>query len=167
MNPASRRLATRCAHAGASPRGPEAANEPFQRPIAQSTIFGLGTSEEAEAIFSGARPGYSYSRFGNPSVDALAEVISDLEGGAGSLITSSGNAAVLCAVTAALEGRTGPLVTHHDIYGGSFELLRIPLAKAFQQTTHRARHRLRGGPRADVSHARGVRRAVHADGRIE
>jgi cystathionine beta-lyase/cystathionine gamma-synthase len=120
-----RRLATRCAHAGASRRGPGGANEPFQRPIAQSTIFDLGTSAEAEAIFSGARKGYAYSRFGNPSVDGLAEMIAGMEGGAEALVTSSGNAAVLCAVTAGLEGREGPLVTHHDVYGGSFELLQI------------------------------------------
>ena len=94
-------------------------------PIVQSTIFNLGTSDEAEAIFSGARKGYAYSRFGNPSVDALAEMLAEIEGGDGALVTSSGNAAVLCAVTAGLEGRNGPLVTHHDIYGGSFELLRI------------------------------------------
>ena len=119
------RLATRCAHGGASRRGPGGANEPFQRPIVQSTIFDLGTSTEAEAIFSGARKGYAYSRFGNPSVDGLAEMIADMEGGAEALVTSSGNAAVLCAVTAGLEGRDGPLVTHHDIYGGSFELLRF------------------------------------------
>ena len=113
-----------CARWRKPPR-PGGANAPFQRPIAQSTIFDLGTSAEAEAIFSGARKGYAYSRFGNPSVDALAEMLADIEGGAGALVTSSGNAAVLCAVTAGLEGRDGPLVTHHDIYGGSFELLRI------------------------------------------
>jgi len=118
-------LATRCAHAGASRRSQDGANAPFQRPIAQSTLFDLGTSAEAEAIFSGSRKGYAYSRFGNPSVDALGEILAELEGGAGACVTSSGNAAVLCAVTAGLEGRAGPLVTHHDIYGGSFELLRI------------------------------------------
>ena len=125
MSPDSCQMATRCAHAGASRRAPGQTNEPFQRPIAQSTIFDLGTSAEAEEIFSGARKGYSYSRFGNPSVEALAEAVASLEGGAEALVTSSGNAAVLSAVTAGLEGRTGPLVTHHDIYGGSFELLRI------------------------------------------
>jgi len=125
MSAATRRLVTRCAHGGASRRGPGGANEPFQRPIVQRTIFDLGTSEDAEAIFSGARKGYAYSRFGNPSVDGLAEMIAGLEGGAEALVTSSGNAAVLCAVTAGLEGRNGPLVTHHDVYGGSFELLRI------------------------------------------
>jgi O-acetylhomoserine/O-acetylserine sulfhydrylase-like pyridoxal-dependent enzyme len=85
----------------------------------------LGTSAEAEAIFSESRKRYAYSRFGNPSVDTLAEVLADIEGGAGALVTSSGNASLLCAVTAGLEGREGPLVTHHDAYGGSFELLRI------------------------------------------
>jgi cystathionine beta-lyase/cystathionine gamma-synthase len=115
-------LATRCAHAGASER---IGNKPFQEPITQSTIFHLGTSADAEAIFSGAQKGFAYSRFGNPSVEKLAEVIARLENGADALVTSSGNAAVLCAVTAAMEGRNGPLVTHPDIYGGSFELLRI------------------------------------------
>lgn len=119
------RFATRCAHAGASSRESGGANEPFQHAIVQSTVFALGTAAEAEAIFSGARKGYTYSRFGNPSVDLLAKMIADMEGGAEALVTSSGNAAVLCAVTAGLEGRDGPLVTHHDIYGGSFELLRI------------------------------------------
>ena len=117
-------LATRCAHAGAH-RKDDAANAPFQPPIVQSTIFDLGTSEDAEAIFSGSRPGHAYSRFGNPTVELLAAAIADLERGSGALVTSSGNAAVLCAVIAALEGRDGPLVTHQDIYGGSFELLQI------------------------------------------
>ena len=118
-------LATRCAHGGANGRESGKANEPFQHAIVQSTVFDLGTSAEAEAIFSGARKGYAYSRFGNPSVEVLAKMIADMEGGAEALVTSSGNAAVLCAVTAGLEGREGPLVTHQDIYGGSFELLRI------------------------------------------
>jgi cystathionine beta-lyase/cystathionine gamma-synthase len=91
----------------------------------QSTIFDLGTSAEAEAIFSGSRKGYAYSRFGSPSVEVLAEMLADMKGGSGALVMSSGNAAVLCAVTTGLEGRDGPLVTHQDIYGGSFELLRI------------------------------------------
>src|ERR1039458_1134947 len=125
MSANPRHLATRCASARAYRRGQDEANAPFQHPIVQSTIFNLGTSDEAEAIFSGARKGYAYSRFGNPSVDALAEILAEIEGGAGALVTSSGNAAILCAVTAGLEGRNGPLVTHHDIYGGSFELLRI------------------------------------------
>lgn len=117
-------LATRCAHGGAAYEA-RPVNQPVQPPIVQSAIFDLGTSAEADAIFSGARAGYAYSRFGNPSVDGLARLLADLEGGTEALVTSSGNAATLCAITAALDGRTGPLVTHQDIYGGSFELLHI------------------------------------------
>ncbi|MBE2213372.1 MAG: aminotransferase class I/II-fold pyridoxal phosphate-dependent enzyme [Opitutaceae bacterium] len=91
----------------------------------QSTIFDLGSSDDAEALFSGGRPGHAYTRFGNPTVAALAEEIAALEGGQGAMITSSGNAAVLCAVTAALDGRAGPLVTHPDVYGGTSELFGI------------------------------------------
>ncbi|MCB1129517.1 MAG: PLP-dependent transferase [Verrucomicrobiae bacterium] len=114
---------TRCAHAGSDVE--EMANRPFQAPIAQSSLFRLGTSAEAEEIFSGESPGYAYTRFGNPTVDLFAKCIADLEGGSDALITSSGNAAVLCAVTAAMANRSGPLVTHPGIYGGSFELLRL------------------------------------------
>jgi cystathionine beta-lyase/cystathionine gamma-synthase len=118
------RFSTRCARAGVR-HGDRGGNEPVQQPIVQSSIFDLGGSADAEAIFSGGRKGYAYSRFGNPTVETLARALADLEGGAEALVTSSGNAAVLCAVTCALHGRSGPLVTHHDIYGGSFELLRI------------------------------------------
>lgn len=114
---------TRCAHAGSDVEG--TANRPFQVPIAQSSLFRLGTSAEAEEIFSGEFPGFAYTRFGNPTVDRFAECIADLEGGSDALVTSSGNAAMLCAVTAALANRSGPLVTHPGIYGGSFELLRL------------------------------------------
>ncbi|MBX3749266.1 MAG: PLP-dependent transferase [Opitutaceae bacterium] len=124
MKPTRPGLATRCAHAGA-PRPADGVNAPFSPPIVQSSLFALGSAAEAEELFTGKRPGYAYSRFGNPTVERLAEAIADLEGGAGALVTSSGNAAVLCAVMAALEGRRGPLVTHPDIYGGSFELLQI------------------------------------------
>jgi cystathionine beta-lyase/cystathionine gamma-synthase len=117
-------MATRCAHGG-SHRESRGSNAPVQPPIVQSAIFDLGTLDDADAIFSGARRGFAYSRFGNPSVEALAHLIAELEGGSGAMVTSSGNAATLCAITAAMEGRSGPLVTHHDIYGGSFELLRI------------------------------------------
>lgn len=124
MSATPHRLATRCAHAGAKRTG-GGEYGPVQPPIVQSAIFDLGSSRDSDAIFSGERKGYAYSRFGNPTVDMLARTLADLEGGADALVTSSGNAAVLCAVTCALQGRSGPLVTHRDIYGGSFELLSI------------------------------------------
>ncbi len=129
MNSSEAALSTRCAHAGSTRRGQ--GNQPYQHPIVQTSLFRLGNSADLEAVFEGISPGHVYTRFGNPTVEALAEVVADLEGGAGALVTSSGNAATLCAVTAALRGRSGPLLSHPGIYGGSVELMRT-LAEIFR-----------------------------------
>ena len=39
--------------------------------------------------------GYLYSRWGNPTVDAAASVIADLEGAAGTLLFASGMSAIV------------------------------------------------------------------------
>ncbi len=124
MENETRAFATRCAHAGTTPQT-SGGNEPVMQAIAQTTMFHLGDSATAEEIFSGAKSGHAYTHFGNPNAESLAAVIAGMEGGADALVTSSGNAAVLCAVTAALAERAGPLLTHGDIYGGSFELMKI------------------------------------------
>ena len=124
MTPQEQGIETRCVHAGVSD-GARAGNLPIQPSVVQSTIFDLGASEDAEAIFAGQRAGYAYSRFGNPTVSQLAKAVAALEGGEEALVTSSGNAATLFAVAACMDGRSGPLVTHRDVYGGSFELVRI------------------------------------------
>ncbi|MBK9989861.1 MAG: aminotransferase class I/II-fold pyridoxal phosphate-dependent enzyme [Verrucomicrobia bacterium] len=117
------KLATLCAHGGTG-RGP-GTNQPIQPSIAQCAVFDLGSTDDAEDLFSGRRRGYAYTRFGNPTVEDLSKMLAAMEGGAEALVTSSGNAAVLCAVLMSLRGRAGPLVTHPDIYGGSFELAKI------------------------------------------
>ena len=63
---------------------------------------------------------YDYTRSGNPTRDALADALNELEGGAGAVITSSGMAA-LTLLTQLLEpGDT--IVAPHDCYGGTFRL---------------------------------------------
>jgi cystathionine gamma-synthase len=63
---------------------------------------------------------YDYSRSGNPTRDLLAEALSDLEGGAGAVITGSGMGAIT------LVGHLLPVgarvVAPHDCYGGTFRL---------------------------------------------
>lgn len=120
-------LRSACAHFG-SEFSEEIASS-FQVPIAQSSLFRLGTPEEADELFSGSRKGYAYTRFGNPTVDCLANALAELEGGKDAVVTASGNAAVLNALAMALNAKEGPIVTHPDIYGGSCELLGI-----FQKT---------------------------------
>lgn len=124
---------TRCAHIGCGQDIGSETNAPVITSIAQSTVFQLGTSAEAEALFSGESKGHTYTRFGNPTVDQLAEAICNLEGGRGALVTGSGNAATLCAVSITMAGSRGKLLTHPDIYGGSHELLRV-LSESFSLT---------------------------------
>lgn len=119
-------LATTCAHLGSPPSG--AAPAGLQSAIEQSSLFRLGSPDEADRILAdyATGTGYVYTRFGNPTVDQLAEAISMLEGGAGCFVTSSGNAALLTALSIALDGRPlRKIITHYGLYGGSVELLGI------------------------------------------
>jgi cystathionine gamma-synthase len=68
----------------------------------------------------GEKRRYDYSRSGNPTRDALAEALADLEGGAGAVVTSSGMGAV---TLVAHLCRAGELVlVPRDCYGGTFRL---------------------------------------------
>ena len=68
----------------------------------------------------GEKREYDYTRSGNPTRDALADALSELEGGAGAVVTSSGMAA-LTLLTQLLEpGDT--IVAPHDCYGGTYRL---------------------------------------------
>ncbi|HEX5756860.1 MAG TPA: cystathionine gamma-synthase [Arenimonas sp.] len=69
----------------------------------------------------GQKRRYDYTRSGNPTRDLLAEALSDLEGGAGAVITATGMAAITLALEALLQPGDRLLVTH-DCYGGSWRL---------------------------------------------
>lgn len=70
-----------------------------------------------------ARPRqYDYTRSGNPTRDALARALSELEGGAGAVVTASGMSAITLVCQLLRPGDL--LVAPHDCYGGSFRLFR-------------------------------------------
>ncbi len=64
---------------------------------------------------------YDYTRSGNPTRDALAEALADLEGGAGATVTSSGMAALTLAFHLLEPGDV--IIAPHDCYGGTHRLL--------------------------------------------
>lgn len=68
----------------------------------------------------GEKRQYDYTRSGNPTRDALADALAELEGGAGAVVTSSGMAA-LTLLTQLLEPGD-VIVAPHDCYGGTFRL---------------------------------------------
>lgn len=68
----------------------------------------------------GRKREYDYTRSGNPTRDALADALADLEGGAGAVVTASGMAALN--VVAQLLEPGDLMVVPHDCYGGTFRL---------------------------------------------
>ncbi len=68
----------------------------------------------------GERRAYDYSRSGNPTRDALAGALADLEGGAGAVVVSSGMAAVSLVTQLLRPGAIA--VVPHDCYGGTYRL---------------------------------------------
>ena len=72
--------------------------EPRVLPIYQSTTFKYDTSEQMGRLFDLEDSGYFYTRLQNPTNDAVAQKICDLEGGAAAMLTSSGQAANFYAV---------------------------------------------------------------------
>ena len=64
---------------------------------------------------------YDYTRSGNPTRDAFADALMQLEGGAGAVITSSGMAALTLVCQLLSPGDL--IVAPHDCYGGTYRLL--------------------------------------------
>jgi cystathionine gamma-synthase len=69
----------------------------------------------------GEKRQYDYTRSGNPTRDALADALAQLEGGAGAVITSSGMAALTLLCQLLEPGDL--LIAPHDCYGGTYRLL--------------------------------------------
>ncbi|WP_405220660.1 cystathionine gamma-synthase [Lentisalinibacter sediminis] len=65
---------------------------------------------------------YDYTRSGNPTRDALGRALSELEGGAGAVVTGSGMSAITLVCQLLKPGDL--LIAPHDCYGGSFRLFR-------------------------------------------
>jgi cystathionine gamma-synthase len=68
----------------------------------------------------GEKRAYDYTRSGNPTRDLLADALSDLEQGAGAVVTASGMAAIT--VVGYLVPVGARIVAPHDCYGGSYRL---------------------------------------------
>jgi O-acetylhomoserine (thiol)-lyase len=102
--------------------------------ITNSASFAYGSSENAEAIFSGTLPKPMYSRMGNPTNAKLEEVLAKLEGGAGAIATSSGMGAISMALVSHLQSGD-EVISIGGLFGGTYALLSETLDR-FGVTTH-------------------------------
>lgn len=118
------RLETKCLHAGYTP----SKGEPCALPIYQSTTFKYDTTDEMGQLFDLKAEGYFYTRLQNPTNDAVAAKIAELEGGVAALLTSSGQAANFYAVFNICEAGDH-VVAASTIYGGTFNLLAVTFKK--------------------------------------
>ena len=123
-------IGTNCVQAGYRPGD----GEPRQLPIVQSTTFKYDTSEHMGQLFDLEAEGYFYTRLQNPTNDAVAAKIAALEGGTAGMLTGSGQAANFFAVFNIAEAGSH-VVASSAIYGGTFNLLAVTMAKMGIETT--------------------------------
>ncbi|MBT8415342.1 MAG: O-acetylhomoserine aminocarboxypropyltransferase/cysteine synthase [Boseongicola sp.] len=106
-------------HAGANP---DPATGARQIPIYQTTAYVFRDADHAAALFNLAEVGNIYSRLTNPTVSALAERITHLEGGVGGICCSSGHAAQIMALFPLMMPGTN-VVASNKLYGGTYTQL--------------------------------------------
>ena len=115
---------TLCVQAGWKPKN----GEPRVLPIYQSTTFKYETSEQMARLFDLEESGYFYTRLQNPTNDAVASKIAELEGGVAAMLTSSGQAANFFTAFNICEAGDH-IVSATSIYGGTYNLFGVTLKK--------------------------------------
>ena len=118
------KIGTKAVQGGYTPKN----GEPRQIPIIQSTTFKYDTSEDMGKLFDLEASGYFYSRLQNPTNDIVAAKIAELEGGSAAMLTSSGQAATFMSIFNICECG-GHIVASSSIYGGTFNLIAVTMAK--------------------------------------
>ena len=115
---------TKCIQSGYTPKN----GEPRILPIVQSTTYKYESADQMGRLFDLEENGYFYTRLANPTNDAVAAKIADLEGGVGALLTSSGQAANFYAIFNICSAGDH-VVCSSAIYGGTFNLFNVTMRK--------------------------------------
>ena len=114
---------TKCLRSGYKP----ANGGPRVMPIVQSTTYPFDSTDAVAALFD-MPTAHMYSRFSNPTVDAVEKKIADLEGGVGAMCTSSGQAASLISVLNLCKAGDS-FISTGTIYGGTVNLFAVTLKR--------------------------------------
>ncbi|HYA18651.1 MAG TPA: aminotransferase class I/II-fold pyridoxal phosphate-dependent enzyme [Bryobacteraceae bacterium] len=114
-------LHTKAVHAGDRKR--TGSWVPVTTPIHTATSFFYDDVLDLDRSFEGTLAGPSYARHGNPTNEALEELVTSLEGGAGALACASGMAALNMAIMAALVDRRRVLLAANALYGATINML--------------------------------------------
>ncbi len=122
--------ATRAVHA---PVAPALDQQPLGLPVHRTAAFRFQTAQEYADLLAGTRQGYSYSRVDNPTADAFAAAVADLEGvGLDTPVTAQPFTSGMAAISTVLMTLTGAgthVVAPREVYGGTYGLLVSVLAR--------------------------------------
>ncbi len=95
---------------------------PLTTPIYATSTFVFASAAELEAYQQGKSKAYIYSRYANPSVQAVEEKLAALEGADAALVTSSGMAATATALFGLLKAGD-EVICSAAIYGGTLQVI--------------------------------------------
>ena len=112
------KTSTVCVQGGYEPKN----GEPRVVPIIQSTTFKYESSEQMGNLFDLKESGYFYTRLSNPTNDAVANKICQLEGGVAAILTSSGQGANFYAMMN-IASAGDHIISSSAIYGGTYNLI--------------------------------------------
>lgn len=125
-------FATRAVHAGERAGAPDFS--PTTTPIYPSSSFFYDDTETLDAVFGNERPGYVYTRYGNPTIRALETAVADLEGTEEAVAYASGMAAIHAAIL--VKVRAGDhVIASRDVYGATYAILTKLFANLGVETT--------------------------------
>ncbi|MBA2645876.1 MAG: PLP-dependent transferase [Pyrinomonadaceae bacterium] len=114
-------IATQVVHAGE--RGVVPAGIPVSMPIYATSTFTYDSMAEVYDALEGTTAAHVYTRFGNPTTDALAEAVRVLEGGRGACAYASGMAALHAALFVCDLAPGATVLASQDLYGATLNLL--------------------------------------------
>src|SRR5256885_13719319 len=107
-------IATQVVHSGEKDKTPT--GRPTTTPIYASATYTYESMDDIDKVFAGEKPGYIYTRYGNPTAAALEDVIRTVEGGATACAYSSGRAAVPAALVACVLTRGAVVLSFHRLF---------------------------------------------------
>src|SRR5688500_4823209 len=143
--------ATLAVHAGDEP---DPATGALDSPIVLASAFAFESAADAAARFEGGDGGYIYTRWKNPTVEALERKVAALEGAEDAAALASGMAAIYGAIVGAV--RPGDhVVAPRNIYAETNKVLRDRLPRFGIETTF-----------VDATDAANVERAMRPTTRV-
>ncbi len=99
-----------------------------------TSSFVFDNADEAAARFSGAEPGFVYSRFSNPTVRLFEDRLAALEGAERCVATASGMSAILSTVMGLLSAGDH-IVASNGLFGATVQLFSTVLSRFGVETT--------------------------------